>query len=83
MKTTIEIRTELLRRARDLARAEDSTLRALVEEGLRRVVEERESGRRRKRRFRMATFRGNGLVPGVREGDWRAILDVAYEGRGT
>ena len=83
MKTTIEIRTELLRRARDLARAEDSTLRALVEEGLQRVVEERAGRRRRKPRFRMATFRGDGLLPGVSEGGWRAILDIAYEGRGS
>lgn len=40
MKTTLEIRDELLVRAKKLARRTGRPLRAVVEEGLRRVLEE-------------------------------------------
>jgi hypothetical protein len=41
MKTTIEISDPLLEAARQLAGREKTTVRALVEEGLRRVIEDR------------------------------------------
>jgi hypothetical protein len=41
MKTTVEIADPLLREARKIAARERTTLRALVEQGLRRVVAER------------------------------------------
>ena len=41
VKTTIEISDSLLTRARSFARRDGRTRRALVEEGLRRVLEER------------------------------------------
>lgn len=40
MKTTIDISDELAERARATARRSGRTLRALVEEGLRRVIDE-------------------------------------------
>ena len=82
MKTTIEIQEALLREAKGTARKEGTTLRALVEEGLRRVLKER-GGRKRKVRFRFATFKGNGLQPGIDETDWRRIREISYEGRGA
>ena len=58
MKTTIEISDSLLETARQVACWEKTTVRALVEEGLRRVIAERE--RSRGFRLRKATFRGAG-----------------------
>ena len=58
-----------------------NTLRALIEEGLRRILKRRQ--RRGDFRLRRATFRGNGLQPGVREGSWERIRDLVYEQRGA
>jgi hypothetical protein len=81
MKTTIEIQSELLRKAKETARKEGKTLRALVEEGLRRVVAER-AAPKRKRRFRFRTFKGNGLQPGIDITNWEQIRAIIYEGHG-
>lgn len=81
MKTTIEIADPLLNRAKQVAAAEGVTLRELVEDGLRRVLEERE--KRGAFRLRRATFRGQGLQPDVAEGSWQRLRDLAYEGRGA
>ncbi|MGH2458200.1 MAG: hypothetical protein ACRDIY_04965 [Chloroflexota bacterium] len=61
--------------------SEGVTLRDLVEDGLRRVLEER--AQRGTFRLRRATFRGNGLQPDVIEGAWQRVRERAYEGRGT
>ena len=81
MKTTIDISDAILVDAKKLARKEGSTIRALVEEGLRRVVEERTS--RKPFRLRRASVRGKGLQPHVKEGDWDHIRSMVYEGRGA
>ena len=80
MKTTIEIPDALLIEARRAAERQGTTLRALVEVGLRRALSER---RGEGFRLRRSTFRGNGLQPGVREGDWGALRELSYEGRGA
>ncbi len=33
-------------------------------------------------KLRDESFRGRGLLPGVREGDWRTTVEQIYEGRG-
>lgn len=81
MKTTIDIAEPLLTRAKQVAAAEGVTLREIVEDGLRQVLEERE--RRTSFRLRRATFRGQGLQPDVVEGSWQRLRDLAYEGRGA
>ena len=81
MKTTIDIADPLLNRAKQVAAAEGVTLRELVEDGLRRVIEERE--KRDGFCLRRATFRGQGLQPDVAEGSWQRLRDLAYEGRGA
>jgi Arc/MetJ family transcription regulator len=81
MKTTVEIPDALLAAARRVAARDGLTLRQLVEEGLRRVV-----GERRKDlpyRMRRATFRGQGLQPGLADASWERIRDLTYEGRGS
>jgi len=80
MKTTVEISDALLEEAKRVASRESSTLRELVEEGLRRSLDER-----RKRKgfvLRRASFRGKGLQPGVSE-DWQRMREAAHEGRGA
>ncbi len=81
MKTTIDIADALLRRTKATAARDRATLRALVEEGLRRGLDERE--RQRNFRLRRATFKGNGLQPGVREGSWERLRELVYRGRGA
>ena len=56
---------------------EGTTLRALIEEGLRRVLEERSA--RGEVRPRRATFGGRGPRPEVCEGSWERIRDLIYD----
>ena len=82
MKTTVDISDALLSEARKVASREETTVKALLEQGLRRVLDERK-GRRDLFRLRKASFKGRGLHPGVREGSWERIRDLVYEGRGA
>jgi hypothetical protein len=80
MKTTVEIPDSLLEEARKLASREGTTVRALVEEGLRRIVAERKQAP--VFRLRKASFKGGGLQPQAEGASWERIRDMAYEGRG-
>jgi len=82
MKTTIDIADGIFREARQVARRERTTFRALVEEGLRRVIRERRRRGKRDFRLRKATFKGKGLQPHLAGATWDQILDISYEGRG-
>jgi len=66
--------------ARKLASQEGTTVRALVETGLRRVLAERK--KRGRFKLRNASFKGDGLQPGVADASWERITEMAYEGRG-
>jgi hypothetical protein len=81
MKTTVEIPDSLLRQAKRVALRERTTVRALIERGLRSVV----GGGRSKRRFtlRDAAFSGDGLVAGRSLSDWETIRDLSYSERGA
>lgn len=80
MKTTVEISDALLERAKERAAARETTLRALIEEGLRSVLAEDagEAGFC----MRKGSVGGNGLRPEIRDGSWNRIVEVSYEGRG-
>lgn len=80
MKTTIEISDALAKEAKAVARRERTTLRALIEAGLRQLLR----GRRRRESFELrdASFRGRGLQPEFRDADWQRIREAAYEERG-
>jgi Bacterial antitoxin of type II TA system, VapB len=80
MKITIQIPDSLFEEARQLAHRERTTLKALVEEGLRRIISERK--RRGGFHLRRATFRGDGLQPHLAGASWDQIRDLGYEGRG-
>ena len=77
MKTTLDISDPLLRDARKIAAREGTTLRALVEQGLRQIVAAKKK-RRPAFRFRQVTFRGNGLRPELQDASWERILDLSY-----
>lgn len=80
MKTTIEISDPLLAQARKLAAREKTTLRTLVESGLRKVIaEKRQTGQFQLRR---ASFKGQGLQPEVAGSSWDRLRELAYEGHG-
>ena len=82
MKTTIHIPDSLFNEARRLAQRERTTLKALVEEGLRKVVRERQHRQAKGFRLRKAAFNGQGLQPHLAGVTWDKILDISYEGRG-
>ena len=81
MKTTIEISNSLLEEARKVAAREKTTVRALVEQGLRQVVTERKS--RGTFKLRRATFKGEGLQTGLADATWEQIREAIYHGRGA
>lgn len=82
MKTTVEISDALLDDAKRLAAREGTTLRQLIEDGLRRVLAERKAKRDRFR-LRDASFGGKGLTPEFREAGWEKIRDEIYDGHGA
>lgn len=86
MKTTVEMSSLVLAEARRVAAREGTTLRALIEEGLRQVLEERKlNGRKNEKKFRLrdGSFRGDGLCSEVADGSWERIRDLVYEGHGA
>src|ERR671914_506042 len=80
MKTTVEIPEALLDEARRVATQERTTVRALIEEGLRRVVADR--SRPTTYRLRRAAFKGDGLQPAAEGASWEQTGGLIYEGRG-
>jgi len=79
MKTTVELPDELLREAQELARAEGTTMKSILEEGLRVVI----ARHRRAREFtlRDASVGGRGLQPGLAQAGWASIRDLSYGDR--
>jgi len=77
MKTTIDIADPLLEAAKAKARDEDRTLRDVVEEGLRRVLDEPP-----KKPFKLRyvpAMDGEGLTPEFRDAPWSNIRDEIYK----
>jgi hypothetical protein len=81
MRTSIDLSDALLERARRLAKRRGLTLKALVEEGLRRVIADSQTTSHFE--LRDVTFGEGGLVEGLSEGDWEQLRDLTYEGRGS
>jgi hypothetical protein len=80
MKTTVHIADALLEEARKIAAREHTTVKAMIEEGLRRTIDDRK--RKKTFRLRKATFKGNGLQPDIAGASWEKIREISYEGRG-
>ena len=82
MKTTIEVSDATLAEAKRVASRDGTSLRALIEEGLRHVLADR---RRRESGFRLrdASFAGEGLAPEFAGASWPAVRDEIYRERGA
>jgi hypothetical protein len=72
MKATVDIAEAVLKEAKLIAAREGVTLRSLVEEGLRRVIEDRVE---QKSGFKMRDVRygSGGGVPGIDVNDWMSM----------
>ena len=81
-KTTIEISEPLLSEARKFAARDRTTLRALVEQGLRKVLADRKQ-RSGPFRLRTASVKGRGLRPEFADAGWERLRDAIYDGRGS
>jgi hypothetical protein len=79
MKTTVDISDSLFAEARSLAEAEGITLRNLMEDGLRAVIQQKKQ-RKPKFHLRDGSVSGKGTRPGL---DWPRVRDMIYEGRGN
>jgi hypothetical protein len=77
MKTTIEIPDPILDEARTIAAREGTTVRALVESGLRYVVAERQA-HYSAFKLRDVSFDGDGISPELSDASWERIRDLAY-----
>lgn len=81
MKTTVEISDELLAKAKRLAVKRRTTLRAIIEQGLRNTLKEQQG--RAKFELPDRSVNGEGLQPEFRNKAWADIRDAAYDGRGS
>lgn len=77
MKTTVNLPDELVREAQQLARRERTTLRELIETGLRSVIKERLGDVQ----FVLgdASVGGRGLQSGFRDATWEQLRDAIYD----
>lgn len=79
MKTTVELPDELLREAQRAAREEGTTLKSLMEEGLRAVLARHRDARQFA--LRDASVDGNGLQPEARSASWTDLRETIYGDR--
>lgn len=80
VKTTIDISDGLMSRCRAVIGREHVTFRSLVEDGLNRVLAERQT--RKPFKLPPVPVKGGGFRPGFDAADWAGIRDAAYKGRG-
>ena len=81
MKITVDISDELLEKAKKLAAKRRTTLRAIIEQGIRHTVKDQQ--RDAKYVLPDRSVDGNGLQPEFQNKVWSDIRDAAYEGRGS
>jgi len=81
IKTTIEISDDLLRRSRIVAKREGSTLRTLVEDGLRLALKARKQ--RPSKQITFPVYGGSGMTEEFHDARWERIRDEIYRGHGS
>jgi hypothetical protein len=77
MKTTIEMPDALFMQARQYANKNNMTMKALIEQALRKIMVKKTA----EKPFKLAdgSFRGNGLTPEFQNATWEQIRDTIYE----
>lgn len=80
MKTTVEIPDDLMKKAKALAAKRGTTLRSIIERGIRTTLNEE----RRLARYELPdrSVSGKGLQAGFQHREWADIRNAAYTGRG-
>lgn len=81
MKTTIELPEALFEKAKRHARKHKTTLKALIEQGLRQVLATKPDTAHFK--LRDASVNGKGLQPEYRDADWEQVRDAIYPEQGV
>ena len=81
METTIDIADDLYEELRRTAHENDTTMREIIEQGVRRALAER----KKKPAFKLrdASVKGNGFQPEFQGASWEKIRDAIYEGHGA
>jgi hypothetical protein len=79
MKTTVEISDALFKAARQAARRDGTTMRALIEHGLRLALNDRRQAPAFQ--LRDASVSGNGLQPSAEGLSWDELRSLAYGDR--
>ncbi len=77
MKTTVDLPAPLLKRAKRLAAKRGTTLKSLLEFGLRRILDEEQA---EPFQLRRVTYKGQGSD--AQNQSWDAIAEQIYRGRG-
>ena len=79
MKTTVDLPDSLLERSKTVARQQNLTLKALIEEGLHLALLAR--SQRSAAPFSIRAFAGDGLSSEFSTARWEAIRDEIYRDR--
>jgi Bacterial antitoxin of type II TA system, VapB len=82
MKTTLDISDPLLEQVKAIAMRDGETLRALVEQGLRKVVAERKV-KPKPFKLKDASVGTPGSVSPYEQMSWEAKRELMYEGHGA
>ncbi len=80
MKTTLDINDDLAKQAKALASKQGTTLRAIIEQGIRLKLDEVKT--RKPYRLADKSVQGKGLQSEFQDSTWMEIREAAYEDRG-
>ncbi|MGE5346543.1 MAG: type II toxin-antitoxin system VapB family antitoxin [Acidithiobacillales bacterium] len=76
MRTTLALDDDLYREAKKVAVDSGTTVTALIEAALRESLRRRHAAGPRRKKIRLPTFRGRGVMPGVDLDDSASLLDL-------
>ena len=82
MKTSVELSPNILKRAKEYAKQRGVTSSSGTSLFLRRFLDDQPKSSSTFR-LRDVSVGGQGVVPGLQEGEWDTVRDRIYEGRGS
>jgi len=78
MKVTVDISKPLLKDVKILAKKRKVPIKAIFEKALRLLLST-EKQTHLPFKLKNGSFKGNGVCPGIREGDWQQIQTLIYK----